>query len=278
MIKINWKTKSRLLSAFDLLGQDALNFAQKHLSRRSVVDLPVIPKAWAFQKRNVAEYRPHELIEFGAGKNLGQNLFIAQPGLRQYVVDLNPMLDLELVNHVITLLRERHNLDDLAAVSSLEELVERYAITYEAPVDMAETHFEDGRFDMCISSNTLEHIPVASLSAILTELRRILRKGGLICAQIDYSDHYSHTDRSISRLNYLRFHEQQWSRYNHRVFYQNRLRHNHYRALFDQAGFVTLRAEAQSPCEQIPADLEPSLLTGDESDFCKTGHWVLQNP
>lgn len=278
MIKISWKTKSRLLSVFDLLGQDALNFAQKHLTRRAVVDLPVIPKAWAFQKRNVAEYRPRDLIEFGAGKNLGQNLFIAEPGLRQRVVDLNPMLDLELVNHVITLLRERHGLEELAAVSSREELAERYAITYEAPVDMTATHFEDGRFDMCISSNTLEHIPVASLRAILTELRRILRTGGLLCAQIDYSDHYAHSDRSISKLNYLQFDEQRWRSYNHRVFYQNRLRHNHYRTLFDQAGFVTLRAEAQSPCKQIPANLEPSLLTGDESDFSKTGHWILQNP
>jgi SAM-dependent methyltransferase len=217
------------------------------------------------------------LIEFGAGKNLGQNVYLSQTGVRQHVVDLKSMLDLMLVNHVIDILRERFSLPALSAVSSLEDLQSKYAITYQAPVDMTHTEFDDGMFDMCISSNTLEHIPVATLQAILRELRRVLKKGGVISAQIDYSDHYAHTDKSISKLNYLRFSEPRWRRHNHGCFYQNRLRHNHYRKLFEDAGFEILSEEARNRTEPIPADLDPTLLTGDDSDYCRLGQWVLRN-
>lgn len=275
---IAWKTKSRLLSLFDLLGRDALYFVQKHGTRRAVVALPSIPAAWQFHQAVLARYAPQRLIEFGAGKNLGQNLYLSRPGLQQHVVDLHPMLDLALVNHVIGILSTRFGRSDLSTVSSRDELRSRYGIVYQAPVDMTRTEFGDGSFDICISTNTLEHIPVTALEAILRELRRILRGGGIVSAQIDYSDHYAHTDKSISKLNYLRFSEAEWRSHNHRCFYQNRLRHAHYRRLFADAGFAILQQEALGPCDRLPPKLHPALLTGDDSDFCKRGHWVLQNP
>jgi len=277
-MNIAWKTKSRLLSLFDLLGNDVLYFTQKHVSARARIALPVIPGAWRFHAEVLDRHRPSRLIEFGAGKDLGQNLFLARPRLRQQVVDLHAMLDLALVNRAIGILRTRHRLTDLTEVSSLADLAARHGITYQAPVDMTGTDFTGASFDICISTNTLEHIPLASLEAILRELRRIVTPGGIVSAQIDYSDHYAQADRSISKLNYLRFTEAEWRRYNHRCFYQNRLRHNHYRGLFEAAGFTVLQQEALAPCAALPPKVEPALLTGDDSDFCKRGHWVLRNP
>jgi SAM-dependent methyltransferase len=277
-MNIDWKTKSGLLWLIDLLGGDLLYFVQKRITRRAVVALPTIPLAWRFHEGTLDRYRPERLIEFGAGKNLGQNIYLARPGLAQQVVDLHAMLDLTLVNHVIGILSARHARAGLTAVSSLEDLQSCYGIAYRAPVDMARTDFADASFDLCVSTNTLEHIPVATLEAILHELRRILKAGGIVSAQIDYSDHYAHTDKSISKLNYLRFSDAQWRRHNHRCFHQNRLRHNHYRRLFVEAGFAILHQEALRPCETLPPALEPALLTGDDSDFCKLGHWVLKNP
>lgn len=277
-MKIKWKTKSRLLALFDLLGRDVLYFVQKHVTRRAVVALPNIPTAWHFHEEVLGRYAPKRLIEFGAGKNLGQNLFLSRPGLRQQVVDLNAMLDLTLVNHVIAILSERYGRSNLKPVSSIEELEARYGIAYRAPVDMTATDFAAGSFDICISTNTLEHIPVPVLQAILVELRRILKPGGIVSAQIDYTDHYAHTDKSISKLNYLRFSEAEWRRHNHRCFFQNRLRHNHYHQLFTDAGFGIVQQEAARPCDLLPPKLDPTLLTGDDSDLCKLGLWVLRNP
>ena len=277
-MNLNWKLKSRALSLFDLLGRDALYFTQKYISRRAVINLPEIPRAWTFHQQTIAEFEAKRLIEFGAGKSLGQNLYLSRPDLIQHVVDLNPMLDLSLVNDVVRILSEQHGLGDLPAVKSPADLDADYAIKYRAPVDMTATDFEDDSFDICISTNTLEHIPPLTLEGILKELRRVLAAGGIISAQIDYSDHYAHTDRSISHLNYLCFSENDWARHNHRFFYQNRLRHDHYREIFAAAGFEILRAEPIQPSQEVPTDLRPELLTGDDSDYCLTGLWVLRNP
>lgn len=181
-MNIRWTTKSRALSLFDFLGRDALYFCQKYISKRSVFELPAIPRPWSFHKDNIAEFAPKSLIEFGAGKDLGQNLYVSQPGLKQSLVDLNPMLDLSLVNRVIVLLRDGHDMPGLRDVHSLEDLGTLYGITYEAPVDMAATDFPDGVFNFCILTNMLEHIPAESLEHIMNELRRVLKPGGVISA------------------------------------------------------------------------------------------------
>ena len=38
---------------------------------------------------------------------------------------------------------------------------------------------------------------------ILLGVHRLLVPNGILTAKIDYSDHYSHTDRNISKLNFL---------------------------------------------------------------------------
>lgn len=277
-MNISWTTKSRLFSLFDLLGRDALYFTQRYVSRRSAIKLPVIPHSWKFHKENIEAFRATRLIEFGAGKHLGQNLFLASNALRQQVVDLNPMLDLQLVNQVIRRLQDQGALTEASPVRSREDLEQHYGITYLAPVDMTSTAFDDSSFDICVSTNTLEHIPAATIEGIFRELRRILTPGGIVSAQIDYSDHYAHTDRSITRLNYLRFSEEDWARHNHNFHYQNRLRHSHYRRIFLDAGFEILREQAMKPSETVPGDLHPELLTGDDSDYCLAGLWVLRKP
>ncbi len=275
-MNISWTLKSRALSLFDLIGRDALYFTQKYVTKRSAVDIPEIPRPWKFHRDNIASCNPQSLIEFGAGKTLGQNLYLSKPGLRQQLVDLNPMLDLSLVNDAIALLADQNALQTSKPVHSRDDLKLHYGISYDAPVDMSATDFADASFDICISTNTLEHIPVRSLEAIMRELRRVLKPGGVVSAQIDYSDHYAHTDRSITKLNFLRFSEPQWVKHNHKFFFQNRLRHNHYRRIFAEAGFEILQAQAIKPSKTIPPDLISDNLTGDESDYCTAGLWLLR--
>lgn len=277
-MNVRWTTKSRILSLFDFIGRDALYFVQKNITKRSRIKLPKIPRSWRFHKENIETFGAGRLIEFGAGKNLGQNLYISSSELQQTVVDLNPMLDFELVNQTIGLLRDNHKLSDFQFVASRDDLKQTYGIEYQAPVDMSSSEFDDKSFDICVSTNTLEHIPTPAIQGILNELRRVLQSGAIVSAQIDYSDHYAHTDRSISRLNFLQFSEDQWKSHNHKFFFQNRLRHGHYRQLFADAGFEILQDEPIKPCPEIPKKLQPDLLAGEDSDYCLVGRWVLRNP
>lgn len=51
--------------------------------------------------------------------------------------------------------------------------------------------------------------------------------------KIDYSDHFSHSDKSISPINFLQFTDSEWHKIaGNRYMYMNRLRHDDFIHLF----------------------------------------------
>ena len=83
-----------------------------------------------------------------------------------------------------------------------------------------------------ISYTVFEHIPAPILSDILSEAQRVLRPSGLAIHLIDYSDHFAHSDASISAINFLQYDDAAWSRLaDNPYMYMNRLRADDYPAL-----------------------------------------------
>ena len=129
---------------------------------------------------------------------------------------------------------------DWPPIGSFDELREKYGIDYRAPGDARATQLPDNTAHLVYSSATLEHIPPAELRAILRECKRILQPGGRMCFTIDYHDHYASSDKSIGYMNFYRFSEEEWRRYNPGTHYQNRLRHSDYVRLFEEEGLALL--------------------------------------
>lgn len=100
----------------------------------------------------------------------------------------------------------------------------------------------------------LEHVPLDQLRALLSSLRTITK--GTTTHRIDYSDHYARSDKSVSRLNFLRYSDDEWRPFNCGRQYVNRLRHSDYLRLFREAGFQIVE-ESSTPVAP-PADLVPS--------------------
>jgi SAM-dependent methyltransferase len=99
--------------------------------------------------------------------------------------------------------------------------------------------------DIVISRAVLEHVRPALLQQMLVEFRRILRPGGVMCHLIDNSDHWQHRDRSISRINFLRFGDAVFALAGlNQQNYQSRLRHSDYASMFLAAGFEILHESA----------------------------------
>jgi hypothetical protein len=121
----------------------------------------------------------------------------------------------------------------------------------------------------------LEHIPRDSIIGIFTELKRIVRPGGLISAVIDYSDHYAHTDGSISLLNFLRLSGREFDKYNHRVHFQNRLRHYDYEEIFAGLGFEILRNEPLNSVE-LPSIVSEDFRSDSPTISCTKGIFLLK--
>jgi len=276
-MNIPWKIKSTIFKLIDFFNApSALYFLQKYVTGRSKIGRFQISPIWKAHKSYLNQYSATEnIFEFGAGKSLAQNLFISDIATNQTVVDLNPMIDFGLVEHVRSQISELVVLKSQSKISSLDEL-SLYGIEYRAPYDASKTDFTDKSLSACISTNTLEHIPKDSIIAIFSELFRTLKDDGIVSAKIDYSDHYAHTDKSISLLNYLKFNEETWKKYNHNCHYQNRLRHYDYVAIFIRCGFVVIEEDLSFSEENVPAEIAESFRDKDATRCATSAHVILK--
>ena len=266
-----------MFATIDIFHADSILYlAQKYLTRRSKRSFTRQIRRWHQHEAVIKKVNASPVIfEFGAGKDLAQNLFLSSWAGKQYLVDLNFMLDLDLCESARLELVENFILEDRGKLSSVNDLL-KYGIHYNAPADAANTDLADESIDVCISTATLEHIPEVSICKILTELYRIIKVGGLVSAVIDYSDHYSHTDSSISQLNFLKYSEDKWARYNHRSHYQNRLRHDRYVELFKENGFNLLQEELDFSDHEIPDDIDNLFMKCNSSWRAVASHCVFE--
>ena len=113
----------------------------------------------------------------------------------------------------------------------------------------------DCSLDIIVSRTVLEHVPADVLEDYLRQFWRVLRPGGVMCHNVDNSDHWEHQDKSIGRLNFLRYEDGPLWRLASASAYQNRLRHSDYLAMFDRTGWTTALADGP-PDEQCLRDLE----------------------
>lgn len=125
--------------------------------------------------------------------------------------------------------------------SDAEEVMELCNVKYTAPGDATETGIASNSVDVHVSYTVLEHVLPEILGMILEEGARILTRKGLFVHQIDYTDHFSHSDSSISMINFLRFSDLEWSKWaGNRFMYMNRLRHDDFEAIFESHGHEIL--------------------------------------
>ena len=157
---IPWKIKSLIFSFIDCLNlQKLLYFLQKNITKRSRITSLLYSPDWEMHKDALKKYKTNNIVfEFGAGKSLVQNLYLSNFVKKQFVVDLYPMLDYELVESEREKLLQTKKLRSRIKIKNPKDL-EHYGIYYIAPYDAAKIHLSDKSIDACISSNTLEHIP-----------------------------------------------------------------------------------------------------------------------
>jgi SAM-dependent methyltransferase len=121
----------------------------------------------------------------------------------------------------------------------LGELLRRFRMDYRAPCDLAASSIPDGEFNVVFSRALLEHVPPDVLRPLLDRTFRLLRPGGWTCHAVDNSDHWSHSDRRLSRLNFLCHSDRFFGflTWFNPLDYQNRLRHPEYADLLQKSGF-----------------------------------------
>jgi len=184
-----------------------------------------------------------EILEFGSGWLPLIPLLFRLAGARRLILtDVAKLMDEQTTARAKAVITQR--LGDVAKVlrqpkdTLAAQLHAPFPYDYLVPWDAASHPARS--VDFIISRAVFEHVPENRLRFFIAQFHRILRPGGAMCHVIDNSDHWQHSDRSLSRVEFLRFEEDDliWrlAQLNDQA-YQNRLRHGDYRRLITEAGF-----------------------------------------
>lgn len=198
------------------------------------------------------------------------------------MTDVERLIDAETAEAARTFVGAR--LNDVAVGLPIHHLYENMSrplnSLYLCPFDWAKV--EPGSVDVVYSRTVLEHIRLDDLRQILADGRKYLRPGGLAVHVIDNSDHYEHRDKSLSRLNFLRYPDIAWEAMHWKTgSYQNRLRHSNYIRLFEAAGYDIIDAVAevdQKTLANMPPLAPRFAVYGREDLATLTTTIIARNP
>lgn len=210
--------------------------------------------------RQVRSWEGAAVLEVGTGwQPLIPIVFSLAGAARVYLTDQNRLLTTSSFASTIGAIRrekkwigETLGLDpatidqalDWNPAQGLEAGLKKLRLEYLAPCDCRSLELPAASLDIFTSRAVLEHVPPAVIQDIFLESHRLLRPGGLNCHIVDNSDHWEFRDRSILRINFLRYSEAffRWTTLNS-LNYQNRLRHSQYLEMLTKAGFHIRREE-----------------------------------
>jgi hypothetical protein len=247
---MDWRLKALAFRALDLPGgAHAHYFLQRHVTKNWPRRASTLDSLMGIARRVMEDFArhaggaPETVLEVGAGRDLAVPLALRRLGVGRVIAsDVTHLAKLDLIQHAAERLLaggvEFRRWDDL----------ERFGIFYRAPHHVTAA---DEQVDCSCSNEVLEHVPPDQLVKLLAGLRAVTT--GITTHSIDYSDHYARSDARVSRLNFLRYSDDEWRPFNSGMQYVNRLRHSDYLRLFREAGFTIL--DESSTTGQPPADL-----------------------
>ena len=264
---VNWKIKSALQNMIAHLPEKLSYEIYYKMQRRfgSLRRGNYTPKSRLTASVNIWEHILNSgksgvdktFFEIGTGRVPITPMALFLMGAKKIItVDLNPYVKGELCQEALAYVCNHKNdiydvFGEYLVKDNLDLLLNYYAeekfsvegflklcnISYLAPLDATNTSLPDDTVDYYVSYTVLEHISECVLKGIVNEGNRILANDGLHIHRIDYSDHFSHSDKSISPINFLRFTDQAWKKYaGNRYMYMNRMRHDDFRTLFESSG------------------------------------------
>ncbi|MGK7389370.1 MAG: methyltransferase domain-containing protein [Candidatus Cyclobacteriaceae bacterium M2_1C_046] len=213
-----------------------------------------------FKEYNKITKKKNTYYEFGAGSTLIIPLCMSHYGFEITCIDLRRLIIPELIIDTLNKIKENKNLLPFEVLKTntsvlnnsdiLSFLRGNYNLSYEAPKDARSTDYQNESFDFISSTVTLEHIPSQDILQILNECYRILSKGGILSITIDYKDHWSYFDQSITIYNFLKYTVNHWTIYNPALHYQNRLRHSDYLEIIKKTDFQIVKEEVDHPTKE----------------------------
>ncbi len=289
---MNWKVKANIQNAVAplplSLSYSTYYWIQRHFGTLRRVNpvstlmagIGICEKIVGYGKTLVGKV----FFEVGTGRRINTPIAFWLLGAEKVItVDLNPYIKQQLVREDISFIREnRTQIEDLFKQLNLikdrferlndftrnpwdiDDLFKLCNIEYIGPANAADLPVPDASVDYHTSRSVLEHIPPAAIMSILKEAIRITKDEGLFIHRIDYSDHFSHSDKSISSINFLQFSDDEWAKIaGNRYAYTNRLRVDDFEDLFRKSSHRILSIDSDKD-PSVPELLKNNVLRINE--------------
>lgn len=305
---MHWKLKAQIqkrVSALPLSLSYALYYwMQRHFGGLTTADRSGDIKAGIGTCRIIdgLGYRLADkvFLEVGTGRSPVVPIVYWLAGAKKVItIDVNRYLEEEIIRRSVDHLSDKKDriasdlgpmlvqtrLDQLLRLSgtdyAVSDLLDLCNITYIAPGHARHTGLPSKSIDFHTSYNVFEHVRPDALRGIIEEGNRIISSTGLFVHRIDYSDHFSHSDRTISPINFLQYSEAKWDRYaGNRYMYMNRLRHDDFLLFLEGMGHrvVLERTDEDQACLDIVRSgrlpLHETFKDKTERILSITGSWL----
>ena len=309
---MRWRTKARIQTIVGALPK-RLSYALYYWIQRSVGSLRRVDpishlNAGLCIVKLINDHAKESIgktfLEIGTGRRLNIPISLWLLGAHKVItVDLNPYLKLELIrkdleyiqrnrNHILSLfsgfdcfdLRRFRKLEAFdTKTTCLYEILHMCNIDYVAPSNACALEMQDKSIDYHVSNTVLEHIPPNILHDIFIEGCRVVKDDGLFLHRVDYSDHFSHNDKSISPLNFLQFDDEEWEKLaGNRFMYMNRLRVDDFERLLERSGHEIIQHISDVNREMLMMletstafQLDPKFGSKPISVLSVTGSWFV---
>ncbi len=204
------------------------------------------------------------IMEFGPGNALSSSIFSRIVNAKNiYLVDSFELADknINLYKTLVSELpkKERTLFKDVE-FKNFEVFLESLNAKYFSNCLEDLKTLDDNSVDLIFSHSVMEHVRLEDLPELISQMYRLLKKGGLVSHVIDFSDHLDFG------LNNLRFSERVWesSFFANSGFYTNRISCPQMIDLFLQKNFRIIYKKTKS-WDEIP--IKKSKLHKDFSHF-----------
>lgn len=222
-------------------------------------------------RRNGIDIEGKSVLEIGSGWSPVIPILYSLVGARcVHMTDMEQLMDERTILNALSLVRknskeicnrlniQKSHLMDVVnvtrdsdrATQNLSNLNNLLRLEYHVPFDQQK--LEDNSVDIVCSRAVLEHISKELLIQLFTKFHRILKADGVMCHIIDNSDHWEHKDKSISRINFLKYEDLFWqfTCWNSQN-YQNRLRHHEYVELFNNLNYTVIEEKSDVDSQSL---------------------------
>jgi SAM-dependent methyltransferase len=209
------------------------------------------------------------VLELGPGDSLATALTATAHGAREvYLVDAraDARMDIEVYNRVYDTLKPIPGLPD--RFNSVDEMLRYTQATYLTQGLQSLKQIPSNTIDFVFSNVVLEHLLLDEFEAIIQELYRLQKPGGVAFHIIDLRDHLNDS------LNSLRFSPRVWSLVTDKLgSYTNRLRASQILDIFRRAGYQIFEQQ-QTHWSEIPIPrekLHPNFQRLSDDDLRTSG-------